>query len=149
MGAILFDVNNRKNLILQFIYHPAISSIHSYLMAFDFDVAQSSFNGDQVYCTWAAIRAMTTGTFVCYCLTTEFQKLARTAIRLRKYCERNFTFLYPIHFPMDRFLRYSTSQCDITNSDDYPSSDPQFGRNNDYFQLQKHFVQTYLKHSFR
>ncbi|CAF4048579.1 unnamed protein product, partial [Rotaria sordida] len=40
------------------------------------------FNGEKVLSTWACIRALNTGTFICYNLTNNLTTLGRTAIRI-------------------------------------------------------------------
>ncbi|CAF2077940.1 unnamed protein product [Rotaria magnacalcarata] len=79
----------RKKLILQFIYHPNVTSIETYLMAFDLDIIQMCFNGEKVLCTWACIRALNTGTFICYNLTNNLTTLARSAIRINSHLVQN------------------------------------------------------------
>ncbi|CAF1579515.1 unnamed protein product [Rotaria magnacalcarata] len=58
-------------LTIQFIYHPCVASIETYLMAFDSDVIHICFNGENVLSTWTFIRALNTGTFICYNLTND------------------------------------------------------------------------------
>ncbi|CAF4765169.1 unnamed protein product, partial [Rotaria sp. Silwood1] len=86
LGSTIFEIINeshtRKKLTLQFIYHPSITSIETYLMAFDLDIIQMCFNGEKVLSTWACIRALNTGTFICYNLTNNLTTLARSAIRI-------------------------------------------------------------------
>ncbi|CAF1310575.1 unnamed protein product [Rotaria sordida] len=118
------ESHTRKKLTLQFIYHPSITSIETYLMAFDLDIIQMCFNGEKVLSTWACIRALNTGTFICYNLTNNLTTLGRTAIRI----------IYELGH--------------IQNPNYYSSTKEQFGSNHDYFELQKKFVNKYINHRF-
>ncbi|CAF0825424.1 unnamed protein product [Adineta steineri] len=139
---------SQKKIILQFIYHPKIFSIETYLMAFDLDIAQIAYNGREVVCTWAWIRSINTGTFICYNLTNNIYTLKRAAVRIEKYSQRGFKFLYPHGFEMDNFLSLTFNEINANEANNYVSSPEQFGESNDYFQLQKKFVDTYLNQQF-
>lgn len=143
MAEVLGEPNNPNKTVLQFIYHPSISCIQSYLMAFDLDIVQVSFNGKEVFSTWSFIRALNTGTFICFNLTNDSSTLGRTALRIAKYCQRNFRFLYPHDFQLETFLSLPINQ-----SNYYSISDVQFGSNNDFFQLQKKFVNIFINQNF-
>ncbi|CAF1257752.1 unnamed protein product [Rotaria sordida] len=148
MAEVLGEPNKPNKIVLQFIYHPSISYIQSYLMAFDLDIVQVSYNGKEVLCAWSFIRALNTGTFICFNLTNDLSTLGRTVLRIAKYCQRNFRFLYPHDFQMERFLSLPVNQSNI-NQPNYDSiSDVQFGSNNDFFQLQKKFVNIFINQNF-
>ncbi|CAF4875125.1 unnamed protein product, partial [Rotaria socialis] len=97
LGSSILEIINeskiRKKLTIQFIYHPCVTSIETYLMAFDLDIIQICFNGEKVLSTWACIRALNTGTFICYNLTNDLVTLVRSAVRIGKYYQRNFKLL--------------------------------------------------------
>jgi len=132
VAELLEQPNNRNKMILQFIYHPSMLYMQSYLMAFDLDIIQVSYNGKEVLSTWPFIRALNTGTFICYNLTNDLSTLGRSALRIAKYYQRNFRFLYPHDFQIESFLSLRINQ-----SNYYSISNVQFGSNNDFFQLQK------------
>jgi hypothetical protein len=144
IGDLLLHSNDTKSLIFQFIFQPRFHTIENYLMAFDLDIVQMCFDGHRVYSTWAAIHALTSRTFICYCLSQDIETLGRTAIRVVKYICRGFDFLYPHDFPMDRFLSLPFRSCNITNMIPYSSINYRFGRNHDYFGMQKRCVQFFL-----
>jgi hypothetical protein len=148
IGDILFSTAGPRCVTFQFIFHPNFFYIQNYLMAFDLDVVQLSYNGDRVLGTWAAIQALCTGTFLCYCLSTDIQHLGRTALRLSKYIRRGFTLLYPHDFPIDQFSSLCSGSCNNPNLGHYSSTTFKFGKNNDYFQIQKRFVQLFVDQSF-
>ncbi|CAF1605991.1 unnamed protein product [Rotaria magnacalcarata] len=83
-------------------------------MAFDLDGIQICFNGEKVLSTWTFIRALNTGTFICYNLTKDVLRLGRSALR------------------------------QMQHPDYYSSTQEQFGNNHDYFQLQQKFVDIYI-----
>ncbi|CAF2107773.1 unnamed protein product [Rotaria magnacalcarata] len=139
MTEVLRESNKLNKIVLRFIYHPSISYIQTYLMAFDLDIVQISYNGKEVLCTWSFIRALNTGTFICFNLTNDLSTLGRTVLRIAKYCEKNFRFLYPHNFHIERFLSSPVNQSNINQPNYYSISDVQFGSNNDFFQLQKKF----------
>ncbi|CAF3208196.1 unnamed protein product, partial [Rotaria sp. Silwood2] len=119
---------SEKKIILQFIYHPSITSIDTYLIAFDVDIIQICFDGEKVLCTWACIRALNTGTFISYNLTNNLATLVRTAIRISKYYQKGFKLLYPYEFAIDDFLSLAVYQLKHTeNANYYSSTKEQFG----------------------
>ncbi|CAF1429563.1 unnamed protein product [Rotaria sordida] len=142
LGSTIFEIINepniRKKIVLQFIYHSTITSIHTYLMAFDVDIIQICFDGEKVLCTWTCIRALNTGTFISYNLTNNLATLARSAIRISKYYEKGFKLLYPYEFAINDFLSLTVYELKhVQNPNYYSSTKEQFGSNHDYFQLQK------------
>jgi len=137
MTEVLGELNNPNKIVLQFIYHPSISYIQSYLMAFDLNIIQVSYNSREVFCTCSFIRALNTGTFICFNLTNDLSTLGRTALRIAKYCQKNFRFLYPHKFQIEIFLSLPINQSNINEPNYYSISDVQFGSNNEFFQLQK------------
>ncbi|CAF2925058.1 unnamed protein product, partial [Rotaria sp. Silwood2] len=148
LGSSIFEIINqpniRKKIVLQFIYHPSITSIDTYLIAFDIDVIQICFDDKNVLCTWACIRALNTGTFICYNLTNNLTTLARTAIRISKYYQKGFKLLYPYEFAINDFLSLTVYELKHTqNPNYYSSTKEQFGSNHDYFRLQKN-LWTYI-----
>ena len=148
VGNILLDTNGSRCLTFQFIFQRGFSSIENYLMAFDLDVVQSCYDGTRVLSTWAAINALSSGTFLCYCLSRDMTKLGKTAIRLSKYIRRGFTFLYPHQFPMAQFLALPSGLCNDPQFFYHSSMNYQFGQNNDSFDIQKQFVQFFLDRYF-
>ncbi|CAF1523201.1 unnamed protein product, partial [Rotaria magnacalcarata] len=142
MLEIINESHTRKKFILQFIYHPSITSIETYLMAFDLDIIQMCFNGEKVSSTWACICAFNTGMFICYNLTNNLPTLARSVIRISKYYQKKFKLLYPYQFEIDDFLSLAVYQIEHTqNHNYYSSTKKQFGSNHDYFELQKKICQ--------
>jgi hypothetical protein len=97
---------------------------------------------------WSFIRALNTGSFICYNLTNDFSTLNRSAARISKYCKRNFKLIYPHNFQMDRFISLTIHQLNLDNRNYYPTSNEQFGQNHDYFHVQKQFVDTYINQYF-
>ncbi|CAF3402683.1 unnamed protein product, partial [Rotaria sp. Silwood2] len=77
------------------------------------------FNGEKVLCTWACIRTLNTGTFICYNLTNNLETLAQSAIRISKYYQKNFKLLYSHQFQVDDFLCLTVYQLAHTQ---HPSS---------------------------
>lgn len=148
VGDILHDTNGSRCITFQFIFQQGFVSIENYLMAFDLDVVQLCYDGDRVLSTWAAINALSSGTFLCYCLSRNINKLGRTALRLSKYIRRGFTFLYPHQFPMAQFLELESGSCNNPSFVDHSSINFQFGQNNDSFDIQKQFVRFFLDRSF-
>ena len=122
--------------------------IQSYLMAFDLDVVQLCYNGSRVLSTWAAMNALSSGKFLCYCLTRDIESLGKTALRLSKYIRRGFTFLFPHQFPMAEFLALPAASCNNPRYTNRSSLNYQFGQNNDTFCVQKQFVEFFLDRSF-
>ncbi|CAF3751172.1 unnamed protein product [Rotaria socialis] len=108
LGSRILEIINEskipKKLAIQFIYHPCVTSSETYLMAFDLDIIQICFNGEKVLSTWACIRALNTGAFICYNLTNDLVTLGRSAVRIGKYYQRNFKLLYPHQFQIDNFF---------------------------------------------
>ncbi|CAF1169610.1 unnamed protein product [Adineta steineri] len=148
MAEVLGQTNNQNKIIIQIIYHPSVSYIESYLMAFDIDIIQVAYNGREVLSTWSFIRALNTGTFICFNLINDLQKLGRIALRIVKYCQRSCRLLYPHDFQMENFLSLPISQLNINKPNYYSLSHTQFGSNNDFFQLQKQFVDTFINQNF-
>ena len=148
VGDILLDTNYPRCITFQFIFQEGFLTIDKYLIAFDLDVVQLCYDGDRVLSTWAAINALSSGTFLCYCLSRDINKLGRAALRLSKYIRRGFTFLYPHQFPMAQFLTLDSGSCNNPSFRDHSSINYQFGQNNDYFDVQKQFVRFFLDRSF-
>jgi hypothetical protein len=137
-----------KKLVLQFIYHPSISSIQSYLFSFDLDIVQAAFDGQKVLSTWSFIRAINTGTFICYNLTNNLPTLKQSVIRIAKYFQKNYKLLYPHEFVMRNFLSLEIHKLKNYQGNYYSSNYHQFGQNNDYFQLQNKFFNIYVNQPF-
>ena len=49
IGDILLSTNGPRCVTFQFIFHPNFFSIQNYLMAFDLDVVQLSYNDHRVH----------------------------------------------------------------------------------------------------
>ncbi|CAF1058847.1 unnamed protein product [Adineta steineri] len=81
---LIQESTSQKKILLQFIYHPKLLSIETYLMAFELDIAQIAYNGRKVVCTWAWIWSINTSTFICYNLTNNIHTLKRAAVRIKK-----------------------------------------------------------------
>ncbi|CAF2096314.1 unnamed protein product [Rotaria magnacalcarata] len=92
-----------KKLTIQFIYHPCVTSIETYLMAFDLDVIQICFNDEKVLSTWTSIRALNTSTFICYNLTNDVVRLGRSAVRIGKYYQKPSNYYILINFKSTTF----------------------------------------------
>ncbi|CAF1505938.1 unnamed protein product [Rotaria magnacalcarata] len=111
-------------------------------MAFDLDVIQICFNGEKVLSTWTFIRALNTGTFICYNLTNDVVRLGRSAVRIGKYYQKTSNYYILISFKSTTFLSLMLYQLrHMQHPDYYLSTQEQFGNNHDYFQLQQNFVQ--------
>ena len=139
----LLHVRALQPTTFQFIFQPNFQSIDNYLMAFDLDVVQLCFDGARVYGTWAAVQALTSGTFLAYSLRPEIEHLGRAAVRITKYIRRGFNFLYPRDFPIHRLLSLPLTICNRPISP-YPSTSRRFGLNNDSLGIQKQFARFFL-----
>jgi hypothetical protein len=148
IAQILEQPNIQNKIILQFIYHPSIKSIDSYLMAFDLDISQVCYNDQKVLYTWSFIRALNTKTFICFNLSTIYAHFVVMHFALQKYSQRDFKLLYPIDFQMNRFLSLTINELNLNQQSYYSTMYDQFGENNDHFGLQKKFVDMYINQHF-
>ncbi|CAF4294018.1 unnamed protein product, partial [Rotaria magnacalcarata] len=108
-------------------------------------VTQICFNGEKVLSTQTFIRALNTGTFICYNLTNDVVRLGRSAVRIEKYYQKTSNYYIFINFKSTILLSLTLYQLQhMQHPDYYSSTQEQFENNHDYFQLQQKFVDTYI-----